>query len=408
MTSRPDENYIAEPVGEPAAAGVPGAAAAPARRSRKRIVLAALIALLVVVAAVLGFMLYKGALAPASAAAKYDLLSYISEEEVTEYVETYRTQVGCADDDETWGQFLAAYGMTPELLRAATVRQLIIDDEVAKAAKKAGISVSSEELDSYVELMKGNLAFGDDTIWEQTLSNYGQTEEGLREAYTRTLLEEKLFEANVPVPEASRSDVLSYLESALPTGGSYKHIYYLTVEGLDEGSSYEKLANVQKIRSMLLESGEVTAETFGAFVSAYCTDDELVARGGANGWSIDMADYSEAYQGAVTDTKVGEVSPVFKDTNGYSFVWIDTKYKLPDISAELGTDDFDGDAYLDDIPETLFQYFSDLAARELWADDCQDYLNELYEQSNPVVFGMPAGLSYAVDMTPYYSEQSDE
>lgn len=361
-------------------------------------------AVLILAAAVLGFMVYKGALAPSSAAAKYDAFSYVDEDAVTDYIETYRAQVGCADDDELWAQYLAMYGMTPEFLRSTTVRQLIIDREVEKAADKAGLSVTDEELETYIQYMKNSLAMGDDEIWASTLSAYGQSEEGLREAYTLVLLKQKLFDSEVPVPTASDDDVLSYLETNLAEGGSYKHIYYLTIEGLDEGSSYEKLENAQKVRSMLLAGGEVTAESFGAYVSAYCTDDDVVSHGGANGWSIDMGDYSEAYKNAVEETKVGEVSPVFKDTNGYSFVWIDTKFTLPNIADELDDEDFDDEAYLDRIPETLFSYFSDLAAQSMWSQDCQDYLEGLYAAANVVVFPMPEGLSYDVDMSAYYSE----
>lgn len=69
-----------------------------------------------------------------------------------------------------------------------------------------------------------------------------------------------------------------------------------------------------------------------AFVTTYCTDADLVSRGGADGWSLDIADRSSAYQAAVEDTKVGELSLLFNEDGAYSMIWIDSTYKLPAAS----------------------------------------------------------------------------
>lgn len=390
MTDRPDENYTAEPA--------PQAPEQPKKHSHRRIVLAAAVAVLVVLAAVFGFLTYRGVLAPASAAAKYDLFSYVSEDETTAYIENYKRQVGYSSaTDEQWADYLANAGLTPASLRVSTIRQIIIDREVEKACKRLGLEADEAEVEQLVQNMKDSFAFGDDETWQGTLEMYGQTEEGLRDTYRLSLQRQALFQSEVPVPEPTDDELFVYLYSYYGAGIETKHIYYLTIEGLDEDGSYERLQNAQAIRKLLIEDG-LNAENFSLYVGMYCTDSDLVSRGGANGWSLDMADYSSAYQAAVEDTEVGEVSPVFREENGYSFVWIDSSYTMPSLAGE-SPDEVDQAAYLADIPETLLAYFRDCAAQGLWESDCQAYLSGLYDASKPVLFPMPAGVPYYVDMS---------
>ena len=141
-----------------------------------------------------------------------------------------------------------------------------------------------------------------------------------------------------------------------------------------------------------MQEGEVTAETFATYVAAYCTDSDLVSRGGADGWSIDMSDRSSNYQGAVTDTKVGQVSRLFKEDDAYAVVWIDAHYKLP-AAAKV-----DRDEYFEGMPDSLKSYFSDLEAQELWSDACDEYEEKLYEDANPLIFTTSTDALYYVEM----------
>lgn len=314
--------------------------------------------------------------------------------------------MGYAGSDDDWAEYLAEQDMTPATLRVKTIRQLIIDELVEKKAATLGLVIAEDEVEAYVQNMKDSLAFGDDEIFAETLAMYGRTEDDIREMYTHELFEQALYKDQVEVPEPTDEEVSNYIAVTYPTGITTKHVYYLTVDGLDEGSSYDNLANVQQIRASLLEAG-VTEETFASCVTMFCSDEDLISRNGANGWDLDMSDLNSNYQTAVENTEVGEVSDVFVDDNGYSFVWIDTSFTLPDLT-DVAAGELSVDDYLGDMPSSLKDYFADCTAQQLWEADCQTYLEELYNGSNPVLYGMPAGLSYDVDMSAYTEDESEE
>jgi len=125
-------------------------------------------------------------------------------------------------------------------------------------------------------------------------------------------------------------------------------------------------------------------------VQLYCNDD-LKSRNGNDGWSLDISDRSEQYQAAVEQLKKGEVSPVFTDTNGYSFIWIDRTYTLPKADEKASYD-------LDAMPKTLAEYFRDSVARQYWQLDCQVYLQRLLAESNTNIYAMPSDVQYNVEM----------
>ncbi len=378
---------------------------APPKKKRHVVRTIVIIAIIVVVLAiaVLAFFIYRGVLAPGDAAAKYDIMSYIQEDEVTEYVDTYRTQMGYGESDEDWAEFLGDNGLTPDLMRQATIRQLIIDRMVERKAANLGLSVDETELDEYIDTMKNEMAFGSDTIWEETLEMYGRTEDEVRDTYAHTLLENELFQAEVPTPPVTDDEIFDYLVSYYPTGLKTKHIYYFTMAAEGDETGLEVMGNVQDIQKMLASQDDLTAEDFASYVTMFSSDEDLVARGGANGWSVDISDYSENYQTAVSKTKKGQLSDVFYEetddgSEAYSFIWVDDVVKLPDVSEE-DTDEIDRTEYLSVLPDTLKSYFSDCTAQIKWNSDCQDYLETLYEDSKPIIYPLSYIPDYYVDMT---------
>lgn len=376
------------------------------KRQKKRHVLRntiIIIAIVLVLAiAVLLFLIFRGVIAPDDAAAKYDVLSYITEDEVTEYVDTYRTEMGYAESDEAWAEFLGDNGLTPDLMRYATIRQLIIDNEVERKAASHGISVDESEVDAYIDEMKNNLTFNSDTIWAETLEMYGTTEEEVRAMEAHSLLQNALCQEEVPVPSVNDEEIFDYLVAYYPTGLKAKHIYYLTMEVEDPKNDMDDIATIQQVQKMLAAEPDLTPEIFADYVTVYCTDDDVVSRGGANGWSVDMEDYSESYQTTVENTKKGQVSDIFREEDGdklsFSIVWIDDVVKLPDISEE-DTENIDQEEYLSVLPDTLKSYFSDCTAQIKWNSDCQEYLDSLYDESDPVLYPVYGVPSYYVDMS---------
>ncbi len=387
---------MTEPSGAEADAALP-ASSEPAshgpkpKKHKLRTALIAIAALLLVIACVVGFLFWKGVLAPGGAAAKYDGMNYISEQEVSDYIDDYKKMMNLGDaDEETWAIFLASYNLTPERLRISTIQQLVTDAMVRSIAQKDGLEVSSDELDSYVQTMKNNTAFGSDKIWEETLEQAGTTEEKVRASYELQLLQQKVYKQEVETPTPTDDEVKSYLEGMVQTEGrqSIKHIYYFAMSNGDSGSASK---DVQKVRKELM-SGELTQERFEALVAQCCNVDDVKNTNGAYGWSIDMDDKSSALQEAVTNAKSGQVSEVFADDDAYGFVWIDQTYKLPKQSKISSMD-------LAQIPDTLLSYFKDSTAYSLWRQNCTTWLADLISGANIVYYDMPSDAPYNVDMS---------
>lgn len=339
-------------------------------------------------------LFYTGVLSPTNAAAKYGAFSYISEDEVTEYIDLYRNQMGYGDaTDEEWAAFLAAYNLTPERLRMSTIYQLACDSLIEKKVKDLGIVVEDEEVQAMVEALKNNMALGDDELWANVLNTYGQSEEQVADVYRKALCKQKVLEQEVPTPTPTENEVREYMltyDSTLEDP-LVKHSYCLKMAVEEDADSLEVAQRVKEARDSFAESPN--ADTFYALSQYYCTDDELKEKGGANGWNCDMTGYSDTYLTQLSSLGEGDISGVFAEDDGsYVFIWVDATYELPTDSTEILNLDFAP------MPDSLYEYLSDKAAVGLWEEDCQEYLSQLVEDSDIVYYPMPTGLPYDVDM----------
>lgn len=371
----------------------------PKKRRRRRIIAGIIGGLFVILIGVFIWLLVIGAIAPWYVAAKYNGMHYITESEVTEFVESYQVQQGYEDaTDEDWAVYLAAYDLTPATLRASVIQQLVTSDMIEVEAKKNGVELTDEEWQTYRTNIIYNLAVGDEEVYQETIEAQGQSVEEYEDAYQKFILRDKLYQAVVPVPEPTDEEVVSYISENYTEKTKTKHIYYFCIpyeddedtDGDGELGTYEELQYMQEIQNELLDAG-LSPENFETMVGWYSEDDDLIETGGAYGWDLDTEDDGSDYSNAVYDTKVGEVSSVFRDEEGFAFVYIDTSFTIQPYDAD--------DPYeLSDFPESLQGYFSDLAAEELWDVDCEEYLTNLYTSSGVIIYDMPADVPYNVDM----------
>lgn len=373
-------------------------------KRRRNIIIVLAGVLVILVLGIFGFMVSTGALAPASAAAKYGTLSYVSEDDVTDYVNIYRTQSGYGNStDDEWAAFLLAQGTTPSELRTLSIYELIGEDLIEKKCDELGITVSDEELDATITNLKSSLALGDDETWAEQLETYGTSEDNLREVYRHTLLRQKLVNSEVETPTPTNEQIKEYMVTAI---ASYSdtvahHTYCLRVSGLDEEGETTKLNAMQDIRKQLIEQG-VTEETFSAFVGVYSDDESLIETGGANGWDIDVSDYSENYQMQLSNLGVGEVSTVFVDGDSLAFIWVDQEFELPLDQETIENMDLEND-----LPSSLLEYYSDCEAYQLWVQAGNDYTDAMLDNANVIIFPMPTSVSYYVDLDAYAASTSE-
>lgn len=366
-----------------------GARDAAGRRRLAAAVVACVVLVAVVVALAAAFT--TGVLPPPGTAAQFEGNHYISERQVNDYVESYRTQsVGAEASDEAWALFLAGENLTPKTLRDRVIQQLVIDEMVRIRASEEGVQVDEAEFQAYMTNFKNTLAFGDDEIYRTTLEQQGQTVQQAEEGFRNLFLQRALFQKTVPVPEPTASQLESGVENAYPSGLNAVHLYRFCMDGLDEGGSYEKLETVQNLRKELLESAGLDAAAFERFVVEHSNDEQLVSERGDDGWNLDLSDRSDKYRAAAEQLAQGELSNVFADTDGYAFLWADTAYHAkPD----------DGGHYdLEKMPAGLRAALKEGVAKQLWELDCQVYLQQLFSESGTVVYAMPEEVPYNVNM----------
>ena len=393
----------------------------PEKRPRRKLVIAlVVVAVLVVLGCAFGIYGYAtGSLAPAGAAAKYGTFDYLDESDVTEYVMTYKTQMGYGSaSDDSWAAFLASYNLTPDRLRMSAVNELLSVKAIEKRAAELGITVTDAEVDATVEAFKDAYAFDDDTIFENTLAAYGQTLEGFRETERQALLKEKLLQADLTVSDPTEDEIrdtvktyAAYYESydkentadisQVPDGHTIKHSYCFSIK-LEGGEP--SLADSEKVDSYkkAFQEGDMTVEAFVSLVSEYCDVDEVKDAGGDMGWGADLAEYSETYANILEKTEVGGLSPSFSDDGAECFIWVDRAYVVPYDEAALDSLD------LTAMPEGLYNYFSDYALYINRSNLSSSYVADLVAKFDIILYPMPSDVPYNVDMSAYYVSESTD
>ena len=360
----------------------------------------------------------------AQAAACYGDGKYLQESDVTDYILTYKQQMGLgsASDDE-WASFLANYNLTPERLRLTTITQMLADRAVEDRCNQLGIAVLAEEIDASIDALKSMYTMGDDDIWQSTLSMYGQDEEGLRETYRLQLLKQKLWKQEVERPEPTERQVRDYIadfaqrrlarmaeqavssEEALrveqdnptvPVRHSFK--FDISANGAEVGLAQSDA--VEQARSQFA-SGDQTSAAFADLLRRHSNDAALVEAGGEMGWDADTTSYTENYLRVLGTLAQGSISPVFTDGDAACFIWVDQIADIPTSQEAIAALD------LASLPESLYQYFCDGAASNAWQEQGSAYLQRLAAIEDATIYPMPEDAPYNVDMSAYRVEGAD-
>ena len=298
----------------------------------------------------------------------------IYESDVTAYIQTFRMQYGLLDDT-TWASYLSYYGMTPATLREAVVENMTIAQVLPEAAKTAGVEVAAEDVDAAVAKMKDANGLTDEQ-WEAALANSGYTEESYRALVEQALLQEAL-EAKVAETAEITDELFDeygmiYVRSYFPEMRRSSHILFAPE---DEATATEVLAK--------LESGELA---FADAVTEYSIDTGSAANGGDVGWD-GMTTFVDEYQDALDALEEGEMSGLVQSQFGYHII-LCTEHFVCD-------EDTTGSAVPEEVRELISLYFLGSIAQEEAYDKL---LDETREAMGYVLYEMPAGLPYDVDI----------
>jgi hypothetical protein len=335
--------------------------------------------------------------APADAAATYGDGKWITEDEVTSYVEASRVIAG-ADNatDEAWSEFLDDCGLTPEQLRSNAIRQIVSEKLIEEIATERGLSASSDEI-------------ADAMAADTQMPYSGSVNSDVIAIYRATVLRNKVCEQDVAWPQVGEDEVREYLQDVVPNlnYSTVKRVYRFTIDeestvdstgssssSAASSSGTDELFDVRKeckkFRKQLLSQGKLTEESFGAFVEEHSNEKVLVRDKGDDGWSFDTSNRGTKYRLAVASNEKGDVTPVFEDVAGWSFLWIADEYEFP--STKKGIEKLD----LSELPSDLRDVVYQNAALALWKQSSEEYVAQLVNDANVQISSMPDDVPYNV------------
>lgn len=308
----------------------------------------------------------------------------VYEDEVTQTIETIRSQYGYTEDT-IWAMVLQASGLTPADLRLEIIKDMTVDTVIPVAAETMGVTVDPAEVDAAVEKMKSTYGLTDEQ-WETALTSSGYTEETYRSAVELSMMDSALREEVSATAEVSDEQFMDY-------GMIYVQYYYNNIKRSshilfsadDEALAAEVLAKLQ--------SGELS---FADAVAQYSIDTGSAVYGGDVGWS-GIHSFVTEYQTALMALEPGQMSGLVLSQFGYHII--------------LCTDAFQWteDTTVADLPEDLYNHVcSNYVMSSVEAEAYSDLLDQTREEMGFTVYDMPEGLSYDVDIEALLNPEPEE
>ena len=298
----------------------------------------------------------------------------ISEDTVTKYIESIRFQMGVTDED-SWGNWLAQNGYTPESVREEVVNSYVQRELIKKGADERGITVDSTEVDGYVDQMKQN--YDTDEKWQEALTQAGMTEDEYRSEIELQLKNRGLLESFASDEEPSEEDLLQYAQMYATTYDGAKRSSHILFDSGDEATAREVL---DKLNAGELDFAEAAKEY---------SKDGSASDGGDVGWDK-TSSFVEEYQTALDGLEKDQMSGLVTSTYGIHIIKCTDVFTAPEEVTSL-----------DQIPSDWVDSIKSSLKSQKQNEAYQQWLEEYKESSDVVINPMPEGLPYAVDMSKY-------
>lgn len=353
------------------------------------------VATVAIVAAIAGFGLYAANM-PGGAAAKYDGGS-VSESEVSAYIEQYRSAYSLSTDS-AFASALKNQNMTVASYRQNAVDQLVIQKIIEKRASELGVSVSDEDVEARLQEVYGQIANGDDSIWQSTLESMGVTEDDLRTRYKSDLLQDKVCEQDVAQENASDEDTVSYISSYL-ADTTQKHVYRIVFTS-DDGKS-TKADECTKELNKLKKAKKLTTASFEELVAKYSESETAADDKGSVGWtgSGNVGDTITDLIGSMNVGDVSDATTVAEDDDALEIVYVDEDFTFPSSSEISSIDSLN-------IPDELLDAVKAAVSKANWQSDCTVYIAKLLADAKVTYYPVPDDASYNVDLSVDYTEDT--
>ena len=304
----------------------------------------------------------------------------IQEEEVTASVESIRSQMSLTDED-AWGEWMVKYDYTPEKVREEVIDSLVTKQLIIQGAEEKGVTVSDDEVQSYVDQMKQNYA--SDDKWNEALQAVGMTEDEYKSNIKTSLLQQglmKSFEGDDPSDE----DVLSYAQTYVSSFDGAKRSSHILFDADDEATAQSVL---DQINAGTLDFAEA-AKTY--------SKDSSAQNGGDVGWDK-LNSFVSEYTAGLADLSKGQVSGLVTSSYGIHIIKCTDEFTAP---AELTS--------LDQLPSEFVEQFRSSLKSSNQSKAYQQWLSDAKENADIEIKDMPSGLPYDLDMSKYQSDDSSD
>ena len=305
----------------------------------------------------------------------------ILESTITNRIMLMRDANSSYADDATWATALSYSDLTPEKLREQVIKSEAWSIITKELAQDMGLTVDEEAIDLNIEQAKITIG-GDAQDWLSSLKRHGY----LSEADYRNelivgdlqaqILEIKKFE---PTSQELEDYVLSLI--SYYTG---KRSSAIQLQPTEEQTQEDIDAIAAEIMQKLEEG-----TAFADLAREYSTDEETASEGGDMNWEA-MAYLDEAYLEVLHALNVGETSEPFTTEDGITYIIACT---------DEFTADEDGNIAFNSVPADIVEVFRDYWVSTNQTTKFQEYIEDLLDKADFVIFPMPQNVPYNVDMS---------
>lgn len=296
----------------------------------------------------------------------------INEDDVTEFIESFRKKNAQYETVNGWVEFLKSNGYTSETLRTYVLNTVFVPQVlIRQQCDELGLKVGDAELDEVIEKEKAyyEQRYGENS-WDSVLASFGYDAKTWRENELNRLLEEELRSLVIEEVEPTYAEIQTQAnENASSYNG--KDSYYI---------AFPTQEAAQEARDRLVRSGEtVSLEAFKRLGDA--------VHAGWNSLPSSRDTMSTEYEQASNDLELGHVSePVYADGT-WMLIYCDAVFNVGAGGESV---------VLSSIPEEIYHQIV-LDATERKADQLFDeWLANLAAESDIVIEQMPSGLPYSV------------
>lgn len=305
----------------------------------------------------------------------------IYEGQVTETVETVRTQLGLTDES-TWAEWMEQNGYTPEKVREEVLDTFIDQELVRQGAAEKGVTAEEDEVNSYIDSMKSY--YDTDEAWQSALESAGMSEDEYRTNIENSLLSQGLYQTFATSDEPSEEELVTKANDLVENYDGAKKSSHILFNTEDEDTAQEVLNQ--------LKSGSISFEDAAKEYSK----DSSASNGGNVGWDK-LTSFVTEYQSALDELDKGEMSGLVTSSYGIHIIKCTDVFHAP---SKVTSMDQLPDEFVDEVKSQV-QSEEQQTAYNAW-------LEEYREQAEIVINEIPDDVSYNVTLSEGEADSGEE